>query len=89
LSVLWYKVNIKNQFKRKSIPETELILIPYNSLIHKQTREQLGIKLEESIIIIDEAHNLIDSITSINGSKVSLEQVKLFYLIKKKNFKRY
>ena len=29
---------------------------PYNLLLHKTTRESVGIKLEGNIVIIDEAH---------------------------------
>jgi len=44
-------------------------------LLHKTTREALGIKLEGNIVIIDEAHNLIDTVTEIHSTTVSLAQI--------------
>lgn len=44
-------------------------------LLHRTTREALGIKLEGNIVIIDEAHNLIDTVTEIHSTTISLGQI--------------
>ena len=50
--------------------------MPYNMLLHKGTRDSLGLRLEDSVVLIDEGHNLLDAISSIHtveitGAKVS------------------
>lgn len=45
---------------------------------HPERRESLGLDLKNNIIIIDEAHNLADSLISMYDSKITL-----FQLIKK------
>ena len=45
--------------------------MPYNLLLHKKTRESVGIKLEGNIVIIDEAHNLLPTIESIHSASIS------------------
>eukprot|EP00054_Salpingoeca_dolichothecata_P027360 m.200342 g.200342 ORF g.200342 m.200342 type:complete len:692 (+) comp25940_c0_seq5:807-2882(+) len=40
-------------------------------LLHQPLREHLGISLNNSIVIIDEAHNLLDSINSIHSAQIS------------------
>ena len=44
-------------------------------LLHKTTREALGIQLRDNVVIIDEAHNLIDTVTEIHSSTVSLANI--------------
>ena len=40
---------------RSALPEADLVLMPYASLLHADTREILGIKLENAVVIFDEA----------------------------------
>ncbi|XP_055902604.1 ATP-dependent DNA helicase DDX11 [Eupeodes corollae] len=60
---------------RSSARDAQIIMLPYQLLLHKRTRLQTGISLKNSIIIIDEAHNLLDTISSIYSSEVSLFQL--------------
>jgi chromosome transmission fidelity protein 1 len=50
---------------RAAVPSAELVTLPYNLLLHKEMRESLGISLEGNIVVIDEAHNMLDSINSM------------------------
>ena len=50
-------------------------MLPYNTLLHRSTRESCGIKLEGNIVIIDEAHNLVDTITAVHSVVVSGAQL--------------
>lgn len=50
--------------------------MPYPLLLQKSAREALGISLKGHVIIIDEAHNLMDAISGIHGIEVSLRQLK-------------
>jgi chromosome transmission fidelity protein 1 len=52
-----------------------VVIVPYNTLLHKPTRDSLGIKLKNSVVIIDEAHNLLDTISHIHSSEVKGDQL--------------
>lgn len=50
-------------------------MLPYNTLLHKSTREACGIKLDGNIVIIDEAHNLLETINNIHSVEVTGSQL--------------
>lgn len=60
---------------RKAAEDAEIVFIPYNTLLHKATREANGIKLKDNVVIIDEAHNLLESLAQMHGSELSYNQV--------------
>lgn len=53
----------------------QVVVVPYNTLLHKNTRKACGINVTGSVIIIDEAHNLLDTISHIHSSEVTGHQV--------------
>ena len=60
-------------------------MLPYNTLLHKSTRDAVGIKLKDSVIIVDEAHNLIDTINTLHSVEISGSHVSyLFYGLSQK-----
>uniref|UniRef100_A0A2I3LCZ6 DEAD/H-box helicase 11 n=1 Tax=Papio anubis TaxID=9555 RepID=A0A2I3LCZ6_PAPAN len=56
---------------RLAIPAAQLVVLPYQMLLHAATRQAAGIRLQEQVVIIDEAHNLIDTITGMHSVEVS------------------
>jgi chromosome transmission fidelity protein 1 len=56
---------------RKSINSAEIVALPYNILFQKETRQSFSINLKNQIIIIDEAHNLIDTISQIHTVEIN------------------
>lgn len=62
---------------REGVPVAEIISLPYQLLLQRETRDSLGIDLHDSIVIIDEAHNLMDAISSMNSSSISFGEIKL------------
>nr|XP_015208707.1 PREDICTED: probable ATP-dependent RNA helicase DDX11 [Lepisosteus oculatus] len=60
---------------RLAIPAAQLVVLPYQTLLHESTRRASGIKLKDQVVIIDEAHNLIDTITCIYSSEVTGAQL--------------
>lgn len=61
---------------RSMVPGADLVILPYQSLLSKSSRESLGLDLKNNIVIIDEAHNLADSLISMYDSRVTSYQVK-------------
>ncbi|XP_059621141.1 ATP-dependent DNA helicase DDX11 [Phlebotomus argentipes] len=61
---------------RAALPDAQLVLLPYQMIFHRRTREQMGIDLRDSVIIIDEAHNLLETVSSIHCAEIDLEQLK-------------
>ena len=45
-------------------------------LLHKKTRESVGIHLKGNVVICDEAHNVIEAINQVYSSEVSLAQLE-------------
>ncbi|KAJ3357714.1 hypothetical protein HDU83_004869 [Entophlyctis luteolus] len=90
---------------RNSIPGSQLITLPYNMMLQKSTRDSLGISLQGNVVIFgnviiwvligievtlaDEAHNLIDTITSIYSVSLELHQVQRAQFQLEAYFKKY
>ncbi|RCV15701.1 hypothetical protein SETIT_3G078400v2 [Setaria italica] len=61
---------------RDMVRSADLVVLPYQSLLLKSARESLGLNLKNSVVIIDEAHNLADSLTNMYNSKITSSQLK-------------
>ncbi|XP_068825886.1 ATP-dependent DNA helicase DDX11 isoform X4 [Capricornis sumatraensis] len=60
---------------RFAIPAAQLVVLPYQMLLHAPTRQAAGIRLQGQVVVIDEAHNLIDTITNIHSIEVRGSQL--------------
>ena len=54
---------------------SQVVALPYNTLLHRATREACGIRLTGHVVIVDEAHNLADTISSVHSWAVTGHQV--------------
>ncbi|KAK1779547.1 helicase C-terminal domain-containing protein [Copromyces sp. CBS 386.78] len=61
---------------RAAIPGAEVITLPYPLLLQKSAREALGIKLEGNIVIIDEAHNIMDAVSNVHAAEIKYTDLK-------------
>nr|XP_016937000.1 ATP-dependent DNA helicase DDX11 [Drosophila suzukii] len=61
---------------RSALEQAQLILLPYQLLLQKSARSQLGINLRGSIVIVDEAHNLLDSLAQLHGAEINRQQLE-------------
>ncbi|KAI0157141.1 DNA repair helicase [Hypoxylon sp. FL1284] len=61
---------------RTAVPSAEIITLPYPLLLQKTARDALGIDLDGSVVIIDEAHNIMDAVANVYASAVSLGELK-------------
>ncbi|KAJ5198386.1 uncharacterized protein N7498_007503 [Penicillium cinerascens] len=61
---------------RSVIKHSEIVTLPYPLLLQKSAREALGLSVKDHVVIIDEAHNLMDAIAAIHSVTVSLNQLQ-------------
>lgn len=61
---------------RTAIPGAEIITLPYPLLLQKSARDALGIKLEGNVVIIDEAHNIMDAVASVHAADIRLSDLR-------------
>mgnify|MGYP003685266373 CR=1 FL=1 len=54
-----------------------MLLVPYSCLLHEQTRDALGIRLSSSVVILDEAHNLLEALNDVHSVALSLTQLRV------------
>jgi chromosome transmission fidelity protein 1 len=54
----------------------QIVTLPYPLLLQKSARDALDLSLKDHVVVIDEAHNLMDAIAGIYSVTVTLEQVK-------------
>jgi chromosome transmission fidelity protein 1 len=60
---------------KAGVEDAQVIVAPYNILLLKESRDAYGIKLKDNVVIIDEAHNLLETESSIHSAEVSQLQV--------------
>ncbi|OCF40610.1 chromosome transmission fidelity protein 1 [Kwoniella heveanensis CBS 569] len=56
---------------RRAVKQSQIVTLPYNLLLQKNAREALDIKLKDQVVVIDEAHNLIDTLLSIHSTSLT------------------
>nr|XP_031861102.1 uncharacterized protein CI109_003463 [Kwoniella shandongensis]KAA5528174.1 hypothetical protein CI109_003463 [Kwoniella shandongensis] len=56
---------------RRAVKQSQMVTLPYNLLLQKNAREALDISLKDQVVVIDEAHNLIDTLLSIHSTTVT------------------
>ncbi|TKY64491.1 ATP-dependent RNA helicase DDX11 [Spatholobus suberectus] len=74
---------------RSMVQRADLVVLPYQSLLSKSSREALGLNLKSNIIIIDEAHNLADSLINMYDSKITLSQLETVHCHVERYFVRF
>lgn len=67
--ILYFRLNLIY------IVKLQIVILPYNLLLQKSSRESMGISLKNNIVIIDEAHNLVDTVTSVHTVQIDLPQI--------------
>jgi chromosome transmission fidelity protein 1 len=61
---------------RLMMAQCDLIVLPYQMLLHEATRKAMNLPLKDSIVVVDEAHNLIDAINSVYSATLTEGTVK-------------
>ncbi|XP_018010738.1 ATP-dependent DNA helicase DDX11 [Hyalella azteca] len=60
---------------RTALRDAQLVLVPYNTVLQPGTREACGVRLKNNCLIVDEAHNLLGTLASVQELTLSLAQV--------------
>ena len=58
----------------------DIVTLPYNAILQRNTRQSLGINLKDSIVVFDEAHNIIDFVKQLNSVSISEPEKSFAYL---------
>lgn len=61
---------------RTAVANAEIVTLPYQLLLQKTARDALGIKLEGNVVIIDEAHNIMDAIAGAYAAEIKLSELR-------------
>ena len=48
------------------------MVVPYNTLLSKQARQAVGLSLQSSLVIIDEAHNIPEALRGLSSCQLTL-----------------
>eukprot|EP00871_Galdieria_phlegrea_P002930 jgi/Galph1/3638/GphlegSOOS_G2297.1 len=62
---------------RRALKAAQFILLPYQSLLHKPTRESLGLRLHSNcVVIFDEGHHIIDALNDMYGAQTTRPELE-------------
>lgn len=57
------------------MPSADVVLAPYSAVLLPDARDSLGIELsQDTVLVFDEAHNLLDALNSAHSTTVTGEQ---------------
>lgn len=77
LGALGKKIGICPYYaSRAAIKPSEIVTLPYPLLLQKTAREALDLSLKGHVVIIDEAHNLMDTVSNIHSLSVTQAELK-------------
>lgn len=57
--------------------DSQIVFLPYNLLFTREGRNSLDLSLKDKIVVIDEAHNIYDTVIELNSADVSWDEIKL------------
>jgi len=61
---------------RTALPAAEMVVLPYPLLLQRSARDALGIKLEGNVVVIDEAHNIMDAVAGVHAAEIRLSDLR-------------
>ncbi|KAJ1864222.1 ATP-dependent DNA helicase chl1 [Coemansia sp. RSA 989] len=74
---------------RSCVRQAHVVALPYNMLLTQGARDALGVQLEGNVVIVDEAHNLVDTILASHSALLSQHTVALLLDLLQRYFKRF
>ncbi|GAX11249.1 chromosome transmission fidelity protein 1 [Fistulifera solaris] len=74
---------------RVALPAAEVVTVPYNLLLSSSVRAAVGLSLPQSLVIIDEAHNLPEALRGLHSCRLSLPVVQTAHVQLRNYVQRY
>ena len=74
---------------RRGIAQAQIICLPYNLIVSKESRDALGISLKNNVVIFDEAHNIVESVNAVHSVEISYVQLNVAKLSLQVYLKRF
>ncbi|GAX13430.1 chromosome transmission fidelity protein 1 [Fistulifera solaris] len=65
---------------RVALPAAEVVTVPYNLLLSSSVRAAVGLALQQSLVLIDEAHNLPEALRGLHSCRLSLPVVQTAHM---------
>ena len=62
---------------REALPAAEIILAPYSMILDEGVKAESGIELEGSVVIFDEAHNLISACHDSLSELITVDSIRI------------
>jgi chromosome transmission fidelity protein 1 len=56
---------------REASADADIIVTPYQTILSESARNSLGISLFNKTLVFDEAHNIMETISSLNSVRLS------------------
>jgi len=56
---------------RVASEEADIVVTPYQTILSASTRSSLGISLFNKTLVFDEAHNIMETVSSLNTVKIT------------------
>eukprot|EP00903_Cladosiphon_okamuranus_P010493 g9925.t1 len=60
---------------RKAAALAQLVVMPYAALLSREARAAMGVRLDGAVVVVDEAHNIVEAINSVHSKKLALSEV--------------
>ncbi|KAJ2694989.1 ATP-dependent DNA helicase chl1 [Coemansia sp. RSA 1285] len=74
---------------RESVRAAHVVALPYNMLLSRPAREAMGLSLKDNVVIVDEAHNLVDTILAIHSVSLDCATVGALLELLQRYFAKY
>ncbi len=58
---------------REALAAAEVVVLPYNTLLSPQARQSVGLSITNALIVIDEAHNIPETLRALSSCKLSMQ----------------
>lgn len=72
------------------VGDVDVIGVPYSAVLHKPTRESLGLDIDENcVVVFDEAHNIVNTVRDLHACLITRPQLVCAIFALKRYVDRY
>ncbi|KAJ2236844.1 ATP-dependent DNA helicase chl1 [Coemansia sp. RSA 485] len=74
---------------RNSVNSAHVVALPYNMLLSKSARQSMNLSLKDHVVVVDEAHNLVDTVLAIHSVSLDCQTVKTLLGLVQRYWSKY